>query len=82
MVGTRKIIEHNEEEEEEEEKEDETPPMVSHTEACHALETVLAYLEQQPGVQMSTTVMLNSLLVEAARKRSINIKKTKLTDYS
>jgi len=55
-----------EEEEEEKEKEDETPPRVSHTETCHALETVL---EQQAGVLVSTTVMLNSLLVEATRKR-------------
>ena len=35
---------------ESEDDEGESPPMVSHSEACCALETVLAYLEQQPGV--------------------------------
>lgn len=76
---TREIIE--EQEEEEEEKEKETSPTVSHTQACHALEIVLMYVEQQPGIQVSTTVMLNSVLVEATRKQSVNIKETKITDY-
>ena len=49
-----------------EDDEGESPPMVSHSEACCALDTVLAYLEQQPGVPISTTVMINSLLVEVA----------------
>ena len=57
---------------EKDEDEDKSPPAVSHTEACCALEIVLAYVEQQPGVHMSTTVMLNSILVEAAMKRSMN----------
>ena len=59
-----------------EESEGESPPMVSHSEAYCALETVLAYLEQQPGVPVSTTVTINSLLVEVAKKRSK--KQTKL----
>ena len=32
-----------------------------------ALETVLAYLEQQPGVPVSTTLTINSVLVEVAK---------------
>ena len=59
--------------------ESESPPMVSHSEACCALETVLAYLEQLPGVLVSTTVAINSLLVEVAKKRSN--KQTKITEY-
>ena len=65
--------------EEFEDNEGEIPPMVSHSEACCALETVLAYLEQQPGVPVSTTVTINSLLVEVAKKRSK--KQTKITEY-
>ena len=34
----------------------------SHSQACQALETVLVYLEQQPEIPMSTTVLLNSFL--------------------
>jgi len=30
--------------------------------ACHALESVLAYVEQQSGVPVSTTVMLNNII--------------------
>ena len=44
-----------------EDDDDESPPMVSHSEACCTLENVLAYLEQQPGVPVSTTVTINSL---------------------
>ena len=42
--------------------------------------TILAYLEQQPsaGVQMSTPVMTNSLLVEASRKIYVTKKQQKL----
>ena len=65
--------------EESEDDEGESPPMVSHSEACCALESVLAYLEQQPGVPVSTTVTINSLLVEGAKKRSK--KQTKITEY-
>ena len=42
---------------------------VSHSQACQALETVLVYLEQQPEITLSTTVLLNSLLTQTARKR-------------
>ena len=52
--------------------------MVSHSEACCALETVLAYLEQQAGVLVSTAVTINSLSVEVAKKRSK--KQTKITE--
>ena len=64
--------------EESEDDEGESPPMVSHSEACCALETVLAYLEQQAGVPVSTTVTINSLLVEVAKKRSKQ--QTKITE--
>ena len=56
--------------EESEDDRGESAPMVSHSEAYCALEIVLAYLEQQPGVPVSTTVTINSLLVEVAKKRS------------
>ena len=62
--------------EESEDDEGESLPMVSHCESCCALETVLAYLEQQSGVPVSTTVTINSLLVEVAKK-----KQTKITEY-
>ena len=42
---------------------------VSHSQACQALETVLVYLEQQPEIPMSITVLLNTLLTQTARKR-------------
>ena len=43
---------------------------VSHPQACQALEALLAYYEQQPGVpQMSTTVLLSGLMMQAAKKR-------------
>ena len=43
---------------------------------CHTVRlAVLAYLEQQPGVPVSTTVTINSLLVEVAKKRSKNKQK-------
>ena len=65
--------------EESENSEGESPPMLSHSEACCAQETVLTYLEQQPGVPVSTTLTINSLLVEVAKKRSK--KQTKITEY-
>ena len=65
--------------EESEDDRGESAPMVSHSEACCALEIVLAYLEQQPGVPVSTTVTINSLLVEVAKK--ISKKQTKITTH-
>ena len=53
----------------------------SHSQACQALETVLVYLEQQPEIPMSTTVLLNSLLTQTARKRFQTLKQTRVSDY-
>ena len=61
-----------EESEENEEEEDDSDNVVtqtiSHSKARQALETVLVYLEQQPEIQMSTIVLLNTLLTQTARK--------------
>lgn len=58
-----------EESNEEEEEEDINPSTVSHASACQTLQTVLTYLEQQPSVPMGTMVILNGLLLEAAKTR-------------
>ena len=61
----------SEEKEENEEDNDELfTQNVSHAQACQALETVLAYVEQQPEVPMSTTILLNSLLIQTKEKGS------------
>ena len=39
---------------------------LSHAQACKAMEMIVVYLEQQPHIPMSTTVLLNGLSV---RKR-------------
>ena len=69
----KELVTHVSEESEEINEEDDgdnvVTQTVSHSQACQALETVLVYLEQQPEISMSTTVLLNSLLTETARKR-------------
>ncbi len=52
-----------------------------HNQACDALETVLTYLQQQAHVPESTTVTINSLLIETNKKRYNNLKQTKLSKY-
>lgn len=56
-------------EENDEDDEDIHTQTMSHTQACQALEAVLAYiyLGQQPNTPMSTTVLVNALLSESAR---------------
>ena len=72
----------SEEKEENEEDNDELfTQNVSHAQACQALETVLAYVEQQPEVPMSTTILLNSLLIQTARKRVQNLKQSTVNDF-
>ena len=66
---------------EEEYEEEIDEPMVTHTQACEAAETLLKYLEQQPDIPISTTIFLNGLLMQAARKRASNLKQTKLDSY-
>ena len=66
---------------EEEDEEEIDEPLVTHTQACEAAETLLKYLEQQPDIPISTTILLNGLLMQAARKRASNLKQTKLDSY-
>ena len=73
--------ENTENTEEEGDEEEITPPTVSHAKACEALQTVLMYLEQQPTAPMGTTVILNGLLLETAKKRVMNQRQTKFNDY-
>ncbi len=56
-------------------------PTVSHAQACKSFETILVYLEQQPGVPMNATVLINGLLIETAKKRDETQKQTKVSDY-
>ena len=66
---------------EEEQDSEAVPLLVSHGRACDAIETVLAYLEQQPDVPMVATVTLNGLLMKAARKRASPMMQTKISDF-
>ena len=78
------LVTHVREESEENDDEDDDSVVtqtVSHSQACQALETVLVYLEQQPEIPMSTTVLLNSLLIQTARKRFQTLKQTRVCDY-
>ena len=61
------------------EDEDEVYPLaVTH---AKALETVLTYHEQHPEMPMSTTVLHNGLLIETARRRAMDQKRTKMNNY-
>ena len=76
------VREESEENDEEEDDDDNVVTQtVSHSQACQALETVLVYLEQQPEIPMSTSVLLNSLLTQTARKRFQTLKQTRVSDY-
>ena len=76
------VREESEENDEEEDDDDNVVTQtVSHSQACQALETVLVYLEQQPEIPMSTTVLLNSLLTQTARKRFQTLKQNRVSDY-
>ena len=44
---------------------------MSHAQAFSALETVLAYIQEQPGIPMCTIVMLNNPLIEVQNKGDI-----------
>ena len=54
---------------------------VTHAQACEALETVLAYLEQQPDIPFGTNVIVNSLLNHTAMKRVHSLKQSRVSDY-
>ena len=55
---------------------------VSDSQACEALETLLAYLEQQSdSIPMGTTVLLNALLTQIAKKRFQALRQSKVNDY-
>ena len=56
-------------EEIDEEDDDVVTQEVTHAQACEALETLLAYLEQQPDVAFGTNVIINALLNQTAMKR-------------
>ena len=75
------VTEESEENDEEDDDDNVVTQIVSHSQACQALETVLVYLEQQPEIPMSTTVLLNSLLTQTARKRFQTLKQTRVSDY-
>ena len=63
-------------------KEDDiSPPAISHALICSALETVLAYVEQHSDIPMSTSVVLNSVLLKTAKKGETNQKQSTVTQY-
>jgi len=41
----------------------------------------MAYIEQQPDIPVNTTVLLNSLLTQTAKKRATSLQQTKVRDY-
>ena len=49
-------------EEIDEEDDDVINQNVTHAQACDALETILAYLEQHPDITFGTNVIINALL--------------------
>ena len=59
-------------EEIDEEDDDVITQDVTHAQACEALETVLAYLEQQPDIPFGTNVIVNVLLNQTAMKEFID----------
>ena len=61
----------------------EDPPhsVVSHGEACRALETLLQYADQQEDISVTTTVLLHSLHSQASRKRRSALRQKKISDY-
>ena len=64
-----------------EEEEQETSSSVSHSQACQALEIVLSYVSDQPDVPMSTSVLLNGLLMQTSRKRASSLRQKRIEDY-
>ena len=64
-------------EEIDEEDDDVITQDVTHAQACEALETVLAYLEQQPDKPFGTNVIVNSLLNHTAMKRVHSLKQSR-----
>ena len=64
-----------------EDEDEKNHSVISHSQACNALETVLAYLQQQPNVPESTTMTINGLLIETTKKQYDNSKQTKLSKY-
>ena len=72
-------------EEIDEEDDDVITQYVTHAQACEALETVLAYLEQQPDIPFGTNVivnaLLNALLNQTAMKRVHSLKQSRVSDY-
>ena len=49
--------------------------------ACQELETVLAYYEQQPGVPVSTTVILSGPMMQAAKKKTSQMQQKQITNF-
>ena len=65
----------------EEEEQDNSLPKVSHAKACQALETILLYAEEQPDIPMSTSLILNGLLLQASQKRAGTLTQRSIQDY-
>ena len=77
-IAREEISGEQKEEEDEEEIDEQT---VTHAQACEAAEILLKYLEQQPDIPVSSTILLNGLLMQAVRKRASSLKQTKLDNY-
>ena len=60
--------------------EDPPKPVVSHGEACRALETLLQYADQQEDILVTTTVLLYSLHSQVSRKRRSTLQQ-KISDF-
>ena len=65
----------------EEEEQDNLLPKVSHAKACQALETILLYAEEQPDIPMSTSLILNGLLLRSSQKRAGTLTQRSILDY-
>lgn len=53
-------------------------PIVSHGEACWALETLLQYADQQKYILVTTTILLHSLHSQASRKSRSSLQQKKI----
>ena len=65
----------------EEEEQDNSLPKVSHAKACQALETIILYAEEQSDIPMSTSLILNGLLLQASEKRAGTLMQGSIQDY-
>ncbi len=50
-------------------EDEESCATITHAQACATLETVVKYLEQEPDIPLNTTIIVNQLLINAAKKK-------------